>query len=457
MRTRILHGHAPDVLRGLEADSVQCVVTSPPYWGLRSYGTEPQVWGGDSAHAHEWGGERLIHAGNAPSQRSTLTTNGGRGPKPGDKYEAGRSTLASQGAFCHCGAWRGELGLEPTPDLYVEHLVGVFREVRRVLRPDGVCWINLGDSYATGAGAVGQRPGGGSQGDAWAERGAMTSPNRMPIPGLKPKDLVGIPWRVAFALQADGWWLRSEVIWHKPNPMPESVSDRPTKAHEQVFLLTKSASYFYDAEAIKETVSGTAHARGGGVHPKSAKPGSGIKANESFGAVVRGLVSSRNSRSVWTIATQPSPVAHFATYPQELAERCILAGTSERGACVVCGAPWARVVNVAYTNPGNRSTNGPRSIERRHAEFGTAGYAQRLERRATTTGWAPTCEHAAPLRPCLVLDPFSGTGTTGKAALKLGRDYVGIDLHPGHTRTAQRRLTMAVDGPLFGGDDARVS
>ena len=161
-------------------------------------------------------------------------------------------------AFCRrCGAWQGQLGLEPTPELYVEHMVEVFREVKRVLRDDGTLWMNMGDSYATGAGKVGECPGGGEQGERWkagrgthtaensgrprlAAMGPMTQPNRLPLPGLKPKDLVGIPWRLAFALQADGWWLRSDIIWAKPNPMPESVTDRPTKAHEYLFLLAKS-------------------------------------------------------------------------------------------------------------------------------------------------------------------------------------------------------------------------
>src|SRR3974390_3801439 len=145
-------------------------------------------------------------------------------------------------------------------------MVKVFREVRRVLRKDGTLWLNMGDSYATGAGAVGQCPGGGKQGGNW--QGLMTSPNRMPQIGLKAKDLCGIPWRLAFALQADGWYLRSEIIWHKPNPMPESVTDRPTKAHEYVFLMSKSERYYYDAEAIKEDVTGNAHSRGNGLNPK---------------------------------------------------------------------------------------------------------------------------------------------------------------------------------------------
>jgi len=145
--------------------------------------------------------------------------------------------------------------------------------------------------------------------------------------GQKAKDLLGIPWRVAFALQAAGWYLRSDIIWSKPNPIPESVTDRPTKAHEYIFLLSKQERYYYDAEAIKESVSGTAHARGSGVHPKSAEPGSGIKQNSSFSAAVRHLVDDRNKRSVWHVATQPYSGSHFATFPEALIEPCILAGS----------------------------------------------------------------------------------------------------------------------------------
>jgi hypothetical protein len=185
---------------------------------------------------------------------------------------------ASQGQFCHlCGAWRGSLGLEPTPALYVAHLVEVFREVKRVLREDGVLWVVIGDSYATGGGRVGRCPGGGEQGERWGKRWSgvddLTQPNRLPIPGLKPKDLCGIPWRVAFALQDDGWFLRSDIIWAKGisfcdtysgSCMPESVRDRPTKGHEYVFLLSKSARYYYDQEAVREANASEPHSRGSG-------------------------------------------------------------------------------------------------------------------------------------------------------------------------------------------------
>lgn len=214
----------------------------------------------------------------------------------------------------------GQIGLEPSPDAYVQSLLTVFAEVWRVLKADGTVWLNLGDSYA-------------NHGHSCPVRNKTTAGMRTaPQPwksmeGQKAKDLLGIPWRVAFALQAAGWYLRSDIIWSKPNPIPESVTDRPTKAHEYIFLLSKQERYYYDAEAIKESVSGTAHARGSGVHPKSAEPGSGIKQNSSFSAAVRHLVDDRNKRSVWHVATQPYSGSHFATFPEALIEPCILAGS----------------------------------------------------------------------------------------------------------------------------------
>ncbi|MCK5604731.1 hypothetical protein KAR91_22770, partial [Candidatus Pacearchaeota archaeon] len=224
------------------------VCTSPPYWGLRDYGLPPQVWscGCDVDHSegceHEW-------------QPSLEPGGQGNGNSFRRDKKAGRKRGGHQPGFCQkCQAWRGSLGLEPTPELYIQHIVQVFREIWRVLRKDGTVWLNLGDSYATGAGKVGAAPGGGPRGEAFKKHfgprtpgslmamNGVTQPNRMPIPGLKPKDLCGIPWRVALALQADGWWLRSDIIWSKKNCMPESCVDRPTRSHEYIFLLTKSGT-----------------------------------------------------------------------------------------------------------------------------------------------------------------------------------------------------------------------
>jgi DNA modification methylase len=287
---RILVGDVRNRLQELSDGSVQCVVTSPPYWGLRDYGHE------------------------------------------------------------------GQIGLEQTPDEYVAELVAVFREVRRVLADDGTLWLNLGDSYASG------------------------------------KQLVGIPWRVAFALQADGWWLRQDVIWAKPNPMPESVTDRCTKAHEYVFLLTKSAQYFYDAAAIAEEVAGEflssgaknpRYGRQGGQMPSESrgeayKRPSSVERSLSRSAFLAPNDGTRNKRSVWTITTKPYSGGHFAVMPMALVEPCILAGS------------------------------------------------ERLD---------------------TVLDPFCGSGTVGVVALRNQRKFIGIELNAEYADLADRRIYE--DGPLF--------
>jgi DNA modification methylase len=325
-------GDVREVLPTLASDSVDCIVSSPPYWGLRDYGSD------------------------------------------------------------------GQLGLEATPEQYVANLVGVFRELRRVLKPSGTCWLNLGDSYNS-IGHKKSSSGYGTTGLAGGIAQSHTTLHRENTdPDLKHKDLVGIPWRVAFALQADGWWLRSDIIWSKPNPMPESVTDRPTKAHEYLFLLTKSARYYYDADAVAEplqdsSISRLSQATIGEQTGSFRQPG---KTNGAMKAVMReprgkALTSprhdgngwnenngrrfilesaTRNLRSVWTIATRPYAGAHFAVFPPELPERCIKAGSPEGG---------------------------------------------------------------------VVLDPFAGSGTVGLVANRLSRRAILIDLNPAYLEQQMRR------------------
>lgn len=222
----------------------------------------------------------------------------------------------------------GQIGLEPTPDEFVAELVSVFREVRRVLRDDGTLWLNLGDSYASDFKGTG-----GLNSKQPTNAGSLYAPRKFNH-GAKPKDLLGIPWRVAFALQADGWYLRSDIIWSKPNPMPESVTDRPTKAHEYVFLLSKSPRYFYDADAIREKLADANAQRTTAHYDTADRYGAGNGGNgglDSLAARMRsGEHSGANKRSVWTVATQPYPGAHFATFPPKLIEPCILAGSPEK-------------------------------------------------------------------------------------------------------------------------------
>ena len=323
---QLLQGDVLERLRELPDNSVHCVVTSPPYWGLRDYGVE------------------------------------------------------------------GQIGLEATFEEFIAKLVEVFREVRRVLRPDGTCWVNMGDAYANDGkwgGSTGGKHVEALHGNSGIGRGKK-------LTGLKPKDLIGQPWMLAFALRADGWWLRQDIIWAKPNPMPESVTDRCTKSHEYVFLLTKSERYFYDAEAVKEPANGWngSEFHDGKnliVHPNVGKNrGKGNARNFRGGVYVENETfdndghldrnsrgnqpndqGTRNKRSVWTISTEAFPEAHFATFPTELVKPCILAGSPDGGT---------------------------------------------------------------------VLDPFSGSGTTGVVALRLGRAYLGIELNPEYIAIAERRL-----------------
>ena len=261
---RIIPGDCIAGLRSLPDASVHCCVTSPPYWGLRDYGHD------------------------------------------------------------------GQIGLEATPEAYVARMVEVFREVRRVLRDDGTIWLNLGDSYnnagssKNGTGLDGKQRGGATEADGECGYKKRDLRHALKCSGIKHKDLVGIPWRVAFALQADGWWLRQDIIWHKPNPMPESVRDRCTKAHEYVFLLTKSDRYFYDAEAVSEAAI-CDRMRGPAEHPDT------VSTNGNGGLSRRAFTGTRNRRSVWTITTKPYSGAHFAVMPPDLVEPCIKAGCPEGG------------------------------------------------------------------------------------------------------------------------------
>jgi DNA modification methylase len=536
-----------DITKGIPLldKSVHSVCTSPPYWDLRDYGVE------------------------------------------------------------------GQLGLEKTPEEYIERMVGVFRHVWRVLRDDGTCWLNMGDSYASG--------GRGGQGEKQqSNQGALVGA-RTPPPGLKPKDLCMMPARLAIALQQpfytgkikneldrvwlaamieaegcifihkrkagdnsystytkqdgtvseynrtqdtygsglevastdrvivekcmqiagigsicqqspeqnkrrkqtiyrwnvrsnecrwiiselyphfvakqlearlaigcpssgekaakaheslksvhqggkatidfpapkplfeQGWYLRNDIIWAKCNPMPESVTDRCTKSHEHIFLLTKKPKYFYDADAIREDVTGTAHDRGTGINPK-AVIGTGVgynrsseadptdkrndrprvKQNESFAAAVNQLVSSRNKRDVWTIPTQSFPEAHFATFPEKLVEPCIKAGTSEKGCCPECGSPWVRMVEK-----DRQPTRAGLSQKTEDYNYDT----QRHCTTSTTIGWKPTCKHGSKASiPCTVYDPFMGSGTVGLVAYKLNRHYVGTELNAEYIKMAEKRI-----------------
>lgn len=320
MNFEIRHGDALDVLRTLPEGLAQMAVTSPPYYGLRDYGTGE--WsGGDPSCDHV---ERVARRDANPERWAERIEAGDR---PGTGAGSAVSPVYYRTKCGRCGADRADdqIGLEQTPQAYVDRLVEVFDEVRRVLADDGTLWLNIGDTFATSGGPGWQ----GRSGDRANRRFTLVRDqarpkelSRRPPEGIKPKDLIGIPWMLAFALRDAGWWLRSPIVWHKPNPMPESVDDRPTKSYEMLFLLAKSERYWYDSEAIAEPAVESAS---GNLERKAATergcPRDGVAGNVPWQG------KTRNRRDVWTIAPEPSPLPHFAMFPQALVEPCVLAGS----------------------------------------------------------------------------------------------------------------------------------
>jgi DNA modification methylase len=448
----VLEGHVIDRLRELPEESVQAVVTSPPYWGLRTYGTAPQVWGGDPAHSHAW-------ESTPPRRRRDADDAGGDIQKGSN----GASYEAQGGDRCSCGAWRGEVGLEPTPDLFVSHVADVFDEVRRVLRSDGTLWLNVGDTYSTHpVGLTGDARWRASSIQGFRHRVGAEQAGQFDkrVEGLKPKDLAGIPWMLAFELRRRGWWLRADVIWSKPNPMPESVTDRPARSHEYVFLLTKRGRYFYDADRVRQPLAETSVPRYQRAvdheeyfDPARHKHGDGIQvpmkilARAAAGVAARGTA---NLKSVWPIPVEPRPEAHFATFPEALVERCLQAGTSERGCCASCGTPWAREVRAEGGTigsdwiPDKNLEHG--KVERTYDAREKDGTYRRVD-----LGFFPGCDCTPdqnppppPTVPCLVLDPFAGSGTTLAVARRMGLRSVGIELNPEYVALARRRASADV-------------
>jgi DNA modification methylase len=334
----------------------------------------------------------------------------------------------------------GQIGLEQTPDAFVVEMVAVFAEVRRVLREDGTCWLNLGDSYNA---HPGQRKTTDKVGPKQETNAGSNTIGSRHCEALKPKDLVGIPWRVAFALQADGWWLRQEIIWHKPAPMPESVTDRCTKAHEHIFLLAKSERYYFDADAIAEsaTYAGKEVSLGEKSLSRGQATGMNREASGNGNADSITVKDTRNKRSVWTVNTAPYKGAHFATFPPDLIRPCIKAGTSEEGVCSKCGAPYERV-----TERNQLKRDRPNDYTKRTGEDGTGNSCANSVAGVSikTLGWQATCDCKAPLARPVVLDPFFGSGTTGQVARECGCECIGIDLNPEYVKLARKRNAQEV-------------
>jgi DNA modification methylase len=455
---RLYHGDALEVLERLPSQSVHCAVTSPPYWGLRDYQTG--TWeGGDSSCLHkpdeEWYQSQFLNYHNL------------KGYKQDGVKAAATRRWYRPGGSCRCGAIRTDqqIGAESHPDLYVSRLVEVFRELRRVLRDDGTFWLDIGDTF-------------GPKGD-WKRPG-----------------MVGIPHRLAFALQDDGWILAMEHICSKPDAMPESATNRCTRAHEYVFMFVKRIRYFFDGFSIMEkSVSSNYH-----------KPSAKEKISNERECLSNGRytssrplpVTERNKRSVWTVPNSGYRGAHFAVYSPSLILPCIKAGTSEKGCCTECGAPWKRVVERTRTStrPGRNSktfhggTKGAPPGKRQHSDLrerlnGEVTGNRDPERHVTSLrhlGWYPSCkcyglpnlpptppaddsgyaewarqarelcrqaeeEHGDSVEPCVVLDPFIGSGTTAVVCVGLGRYSMGIDLSEEYLK---KNAIPRIEGELLG-------
>lgn len=434
---KLHQGDCLEVLCSLPDASVDCVVTSPPYFGLRDYGTGQWEGGNpDCDHMEKVGG----------TGASTLGAASGGNDMSDEAREQSitRSYVAYRNQCGKCGARRvdRQLGLEATPAEFVQRMVELFREVRRVLADHGTVWLNLGDSYAANRS---YQVTDNKHTDVGNNMGA-TVPQ-----GLKSKDLIGIPWRVAFALQDDGWYLRSDIVWWKPNPMPESVEDRPTKSHEYVFLLTKKPKYYYDRIAVLEPHESV---RWGGRYHKDnptekyrnvddKKIAGGSKTRSDRPEWDHYPEGGRNMRTVWRIPTQPYPGAHFATFPEELPRKCILAGCPER-VCRVCGKPSERIterVEIPYDLHNKKTTTlvGDAVNDMRMHNVGGQRYQNWLEENPPeTVGWT-SCGHDD-WRPGVVLDPFAGSGTTLLVARNHQRHSVGIELNTDYCQLAAGRL-----------------
>jgi len=502
---RILVGDVRERLAELPAGSVACCVTSPPYLGLRDYGIPPSVWGGDGScgdDEHDWTENNGVRKLSPQRDNSGGLVNNRIESRGEQSWTSGASGQASAGATCRrCGAWRGCLGSEPTVDLFVAHLVEVMRGVRRVLRDDGCLWLNLGDSYSGGTQGradegeadILRRASVYGTGKAKALAKGADGVARKPQPGIPAKNLLGVPWTVALALRADGWWLRSALPWVKRSAMPQSVQDRPTTATETVFLLSKQKSYYWDATAVRGVgvehhgLAGT-FARQNGKNTELYVPGQRAPSHrpDRDGRVAPGrsmrdsdfwfdsldlLIAQERAYLADLIAMRERggllcdedglplaldvnpeafPGSHFATFPKRLVDPLIRASTSEGGCCPACGAGWRRVMerhrNGRDWNRNNRAGGDRLVIGQSASDSMPTDY-----RAPTTTGWQPgcSCDAGEPV-PATVLDPFSGSGTTGVVASRLGRDYIGIEISETYAAMSLERIRTE-GSPLFGG------
>ena len=435
---RIYLGHALDVLREMPDESYQAVCCSPPYYSLRNYGTEPVVWDEpEGGCSHDWMCRDEWH------NRGDATA--------GAKQKSNAGSVLGRGivrdAVCaRCGAMRCELGAEPDVGSYCRHLVAIFREVKRVLRADGIAWCVIADSYSSS-------PPGNVRGvsENSALHGVTSDTYRATLmaghgtkrdtskSGVPAKSLLLVPERLAIALSDDGWIVRSRICWAKTSAMPESVRDRPTSAWEHVWMLTRSERYFYDQDAVREACVTVSNFR--------------EKAAETWGREARltpngggarewNNPSGRNLRNFWLLGPEPLDEPHFAAYPSELARRCLKSSTSQAGCCPRCRAPWRRCVEWSVAGTRHISPKDRNPDRNDGPETGTSRLHSQYFRYSTkATRFAPSCScDAGPPVPMRILDPFLGSGTTLVVARELGLEGWGIELNQAYVDIAARRV-----------------
>lgn len=480
MRNHIICNDVIAALKTLPAKIAQTVITSPPYFSMRKYmGKQNVIWDGDPNCNHEFATQTTTH--------DNLRFRGENSDVGNDNNRERFTDEDVEMAFCaKCGAWKGALGLEPNPEMYVDHLTQIFREVKRVLRDDGTLWINIGDCY-WGSGMAGQ-------GEHYHKHKNLDARNSLHMPEhntnkgqhpyLKNKDLAGMPWRLAFALQSDGWWLRNEIIWSKINPAPEAAQDRFARSHEYIFLLTKQPKYYFDMDAVREPhirlwnesiggnlTSGTHKLCGKYVDQQRKIPlpnpagrskrtvwnCNTNKSNWEFcqncdtmfigkeRKAIKTFYDENNNRILTCTCGCPDNwFSHFASYPVDLITPCILAGSPPK-TCAKCGTPYKRQTEVTYKNDTTKNGKSPQNNRRQtknpnQKDDKVFGYEQRTRRIVKNLGFHPQCQCNAGIAKAIVLDPFLGSGTTAIAAANNSRDYIGIDISEVYVKIAKERI-----------------
>lgn len=467
-------GDALTELRKLTVGSIDMCLTSPPYWGLRDYGIE-QIFGGDKDCKHRWDGQIKHDIREKRKHGKTRTTDRSYG-EASRRFDGNHQKHQSDRSCIFCGAWHGQLGLEPNPELYIEHMTEIFNEIKRVLKKEGTLWLNIGDSYSGGGFCGSQKALKGKQG---SNRGSQNMIGKALNGTLPQKCMLMIPERLAWSLIQDGWILRNKIIWYKPNAMPSSVKDRLSNRWEYLFMFSKNQHYYFDLDGIREPHKYDGRKdtmyKGGpkdmqiGAHerwpdPVGKNPGDIIadrKWNDVPGQVTQAIAQAhggwfkrdgtpivdfekgKNPGDFWDISTQPFPMAHFAVFPESLCEKPIKAGCPEF-VCRECGKPRKRITKTDYikNRPSAGNDKRSRNEDRLSEARGHGGWrGNNLLADVKTIGWTK-CKCKAGFEPGVVLDPFAGAGTVGVVAKSLGRRFILMDIKEDYIKMAKKRVVQ---------------